>query len=140
MPGYQLVEQQSFSRDLKPYEAKMGLLDFLRELAGEEVSFPRFYEIRIIGLEEVLYAARPRDRELALEIRKRLRQAASDLEKKLINVQVVFVGRLVRGDSLWVEFRRIRLPIDLIFGTPTKREDADGNSHYHATFNLTNGG
>src|SRR3990170_7812687 len=105
MPGYQLVEQQSFSRGLKPYEVKMGLLDFLRELAGEEVSFPKFYEVRIIGLEEVLYAARPRDRELALEIRKRLRQAASDLEKKLINVQVVFAGRLVKGDSLWVEFR-----------------------------------
>ena len=140
MPGYQLVEQQSFSKGLDPYENQMGFLDFLRELVDEPLSFPKFYEARIVGLEKMLYAARPRERELALEIRRRLRQAASDLERRLINVQVVFTGRLVKGESLWVEFQGLKLPIDLIFGTPTKREDPNGNSYYHATFNLTNGG
>ncbi len=140
MPGYNLVEQQTFSRGLKPYDSQMGILDFLRELASDPVPFPKFYEVRIVGLEEVLYAAKPREKELALEIRRRLRQAASDLENKLVNVQVVFTGKLMKGESLWVEFRKLRLPIDLIFGNPAKQEDAQGSVYFHATFNLTNGG
>ena len=140
MPGYDLVEQQSFSKGLKPYENQIGILDFLRELAGDTTAFPKFYEVRIVGLEDVLYAAQPRERELALEIRRRLRQAASELEKRLVNVQVVFAGTLMRGDSFWVEYRKQRLPIDLIFGTPTKQEDPAGSVYFHATFNLTNGG
>lgn len=140
MPGYQLIEQQSFYKGLEPHPVQIGLLDFLRELAGDPVPFLKFYQVRVTGLEEVLYAARPHERELALEIRRRLRQAASDLEKRLMSVQVVFKGRLMKGETLWVEFRGQRLPIDLIFGTPTKREDPKGNGYYHATFNLTNGG
>lgn len=140
MPGYHLVEQQSFGQGLKPFENKIGLLDFIRELASDPIPFPKFYEARIIGLEETLYAARPKDKELALEVRRQLRHAASDLEKRLVNVQVVFAGKLMRGDSFWVEFRKQRLPVDLIFGTPTKREDPSGNVYFHATFNLTNGG
>ncbi|MBI4489412.1 MAG: hypothetical protein HY694_10035 [Deltaproteobacteria bacterium] len=140
MPGYHLVEQQSFSKGLKPYEKQIGILDFLRELAGDAIAFPKFYEVRIVGLEDILYAAQPRERELALEIRKRLRQAASELEKRLVNLQVVFAGKLMRGDSFWVEYRKQRLPIDLIFGTPTKQEDPAGSVYFHATFNLTNGG
>ena len=66
MPGYDLVEQQSFSKGLKPYENQIGILDFLRELAGDTTAFPKFYEVRIVGLEDVLYAAQPREGELAL--------------------------------------------------------------------------
>lgn len=141
MPGYQLVQMSQ----LKPYKAKgvdplpneMGVLDFLRELAAEEFSVPRFFETRVLGLEEVLFAAGEDMHDLAGHIRGGLRAAAGDLERRLINVQVVFRGKLMRGDTLWCEYRQRRLPIDLIFGSPIPQDDARGNRFYLTNFNLT---
>ncbi|MDP2644385.1 MAG: hypothetical protein Q8P24_05560, partial [Desulfobacterales bacterium] len=44
------------------------------------------------------------------------------LERKTIEVQIVCKGKLIKGDSLWMEYRGETLPIDSIFGTPITRE------------------
>lgn len=141
MPGYSLVERgllaPAKSDGIKPHPEEMGFLDFLRELASEPLSFPKFAELRLVGLEEVLFAARPEDANLALEIHRRLRQAAPELEQRLLSVQVVFRGRLVRGDTLWSEFGSQRLPVGHIFGSPPPRTDSRGNRFYTVNFNLT---
>jgi hypothetical protein len=141
MPGYQLVEAvtlQPAKRDgIASLPTELGLLDFLRELAAEECPFPKFAELRVVGLEEVLHAARPEEADLALEIHRRLRAAASDLEQQLVSVQVVFTGKLVRGDALWCEYRGSRLPVGHIFGSPIEEHDARGNGFFPTNFNLT---
>ena len=48
-----------------------------------------------------------------------------------------FLGRLVKGDSLWVEYRGEKLPIDFIFGTPRKQANR-GFPVYTVSFNLSN--
>lgn len=142
MPGYVLVERAALSplnpKGIAPHPEQLGFLDFLRELAAEPFPLPRYAEIRLDGLEEVLFAARPEDAELALEIHRRLRQAAADLERRLLSVQVVFRGNLVRGDTLWSDFSGSRLPIDRIFGSPPPERDERGNRFFRANFNLTN--
>lgn len=143
MPGYILVEQS----ELAPPKANgipanpqiLGFLDFLRELAADDCPFPKLAEIRVVGLEEVLYAARPGDAALALEIHRRLTSAAPDLERRVMSVQVVFKGKLMRGDTLWVDYRRNRFPIGHIFGSLPRQSDARGNIFYRTNFNLTNG-
>lgn len=143
MPGYQLVEE----KNLIPYkmngiaaiENKIGFLDFLREIAQEPFPFPKFQKLQVVGLEVVLYAARPQEDELALKIHSLLRQAAQNLEKKLAEIQIVLRGTLMRGDSLWVEYRKARLPIGHIFGSPIRQSDAHGNPYYKNSFALTNG-
>jgi hypothetical protein len=141
MPGYVIVERSvlNLSREsgIVAHAEEIGFLDFLRELAGEEVPFPKFAELRLVGLEEVLFAARPNDAELALDFHRRLRQAAPELERRLISIQVVFQGTLVRGDTLWVEYRGQKLPVANIFGSPPPQADARGNRFYHSNFNLT---
>jgi hypothetical protein len=91
----------------------------------------------LVGLEEVLFAAQPDDAELALDFHRRLRRAAPELDRRLISIQVVFQGTLVRGDTLWVEYRSHKLPIANIFGSPPPQTDARGNRFYHSNFNLT---
>lgn len=141
MRGYQLIEVAMLrphkANGVEPLENQMGILDFLRELAAEEFPLPRFFEVQVLGLEEVLFAADDSVWELAGHVRGRLRKAASDLERRLISVQVVFKGKLVRGHTLWCEYRGRRLPINFIFGSPIRQEDARGNRFYLANFNLT---
>lgn len=117
---------------------ELGFLDFLRELAAEPFPLPRYSEIRVVGVEEVLFAARPEVVAIALEIHRRLRQAAQALEQRLLSVQVVFRGRLIRGDTLWSEFGGQRLPVGHIFGSPPPQTDSRGNRFYTVNFNLTN--
>lgn len=141
MPGYTLLESRLLipakPDGIPPYPDQIGFLDFLRELAADELPFPKFHELGVVGLEEVLFAARPEEAELALEIHRRLRQAAPELEKRLLSIQVVFQGTLMRGESLWVEYRGQRLPIGHIFGSPPPETDARGNRFYRTNFNLT---
>jgi len=143
MPGYQLVEivnlRPNKDNGIMPYENKIGFLDFLREIAQEPSPFPKFHRLQVSGLEEVLYAGRPNHEELALKIHKLLRSAAQNLEKRLIEVQIVFKGKLMRGENLWVEYRNTKLPIGHIFGTPIRQVDAKGNPFFRSNFNLTNG-
>jgi hypothetical protein len=51
-------------------------------------------------------------------------------------VQIVCKGRLVKGDSFWVEYRGETLPLDFIFGTPRKQE-IKGFPVYTVSFNLS---
>ncbi len=141
MPGYVLVEQSQLmaveADRPEPSSERLGLLDFLREISDSHIPFPRLASIRVAGLEEVLFAARPHDREIAVHIHQRLQRAASGLEKKLLTVQVVFQGELRRGDKLWSEYRGARLPIDAIFDSPLPETDSRGNRFYRVHFNLT---
>lgn len=143
MPGYQLLEvryiRPNKDEGIEPYENKIGVLDFLREITQDPFPFPKFYRVQIVSLEDVLFAARPKQDELALKIHRILRSAAQNLEKKLIEVQIVFRGRIMRGESLWVEYRNARLPIGHIFGSPIRQADSRRNHFYKKSFSLTNG-
>lgn len=143
MPGYQLLEARYLRPDktdgIESYENKIGFLDFLREISQEPLPFPKFFRAQLVGLEDVLFAARPQEEELALKIHRLLRSAAQSLEKKLVEIQVIFRGRIMRGESLWVEYRNARLPIGHIFGSPIKQTDAHRNQFYKKSFSLTNG-
>ncbi|MCX5846848.1 MAG: TIM barrel protein [Deltaproteobacteria bacterium] len=59
-----------------------------------------------------------------------------DRIRSLIEVQIICKGKLVKGESLWLEYRGEALPIDYVFGTPTKRE-VRGYSVYATGFNLS---
>jgi len=88
-------------------------------------------------MSNVLYLTkREQRRAIALDIRKILQSAATDLEKKNIEVQIICKGRLVKGDSFWVEYRGETLPFDFIFGTPRKQE-IRGFPVYTVSFNLS---
>lgn len=143
MIGYQLVEERILNPPkadgIPAHAEEIGLLDFLRDLAEEHPELPKFYKVQVVGLEEVLFAARPDELAVALAIHQRLRAAAQFLENRLASVQIVFRrGTLRRGASLWVEYRGQTLPIDLIFGSPHQEHDPRGNPFYRTNFNLTN--
>lgn len=141
MPGYFLLERATLlpAREdgIEPHLEELGFLDFVRELAAEPFPLPKYAELRVVGLEEVLFGARPEEVAVALEIHRLLRQAAPELEQLLLSVQVVFRGRLVRGDTLWSEFGGQRLPVGHIFGSPPPETDSRGNRFYAVNFNLT---
>jgi hypothetical protein len=141
--GYLLITQKDlapFKEDgFEPHEETMGFLDFLRELEADEIPFKKFLELRLEGLDEVLFAAIPDEEELALDILGRLKRVAAELERKLISVQVIFKEKLIAGDRLWAEYRGRRLPIGTIFGSPHRQTDANGNSFFVANFNLSSG-
>jgi hypothetical protein len=141
MIGYQIVERRALAPEkpngIRALPNEIGILDFLRELEADEFPFPRLSELRIVGLEEVLYAARPNDEEMALNIRQRLVAAALDLSQRMMFVQVVFQETLMKGDTLWVEYRGHRLPIGHIFDSPPPETDANGNRFFRMNFSLT---
>lgn len=143
MPGYQLVEVRNLSPNkgngILSYEVRIGFLDFLREIAQEPLPFPKFHRVQVSGLEEVLFAARPHQEDIALKIHTLLRSAAQNLERKLIEVQIIFRGRLMKGENLWIEYRNTKLPIGHIFGSPIKQTDSHRNPFFRTNFNLTNG-
>jgi hypothetical protein len=143
MPGYHLLDHEPQIAALgdatgRPSD-RIGFLDFLRELHGDEPAITKFWTATVVGLEEVLFAAGGDADALAWEIHRRLRAAATQLEKRLADVYVVFRGRLQRGDDLWSEYRGTRLPIGHIFGAPRPQTDADGRRVFFTNFNLTNG-
>jgi len=141
MPGYILVDHTQLApmnqNGVQPYSEIIGLLDFLREISEEEFHLPRFAEIRLVGLDDVLFAAGSERRELARVIHRYLQKAASDLERRNISIQVVFKEAIRRGDILWADYRGERLPIDVIFDSPLPNRDSKGNTTYRVHFNLT---
>ncbi len=141
MKGYEIFEERYLNLyredGIAPHEIRIGLLDFLRELQGGLEGIPSFSSYLVAGIDEVLYMAGADERKAAAKkIHAVLQGAANDLEKKKIEVQIICKGRLVKGDSLWLEYRNERLPIDYIFGTLTKRE-VRGHPVYAAGFNLS---
>lgn len=141
MPGYRLIElwnlQPHKAKGIVPAENAIGLLDFLRELGEDPFPFARMSKWRVVGLEEVLFAARPREEEVAVEIHARLNRAASSLQNRLLDIQVVFTGELVRGSQLTANYRGTSLPIYMIFNGPTHIVDNNGNPFYPVTFHLS---
>jgi hypothetical protein len=142
MPGYKLIELSNLQphkpRGIVPAEHVIGVLDFLREIADDgSVPFPKFSKWQMVGVEEVLFAARPRDAEVAAEIHARLNNAANDLQKRLLDVQVVFTGSVVCGAQTTVNYREASLPIYMIFNRPNRTTDSDGNPFYPVTFHLS---
>lgn len=141
MKGYEILEQkymQPYKEDgVKPNAVKIGFLDFLRELKSGADSIPRLSSFTVVGIDDVLYMTKPEDRlELAREIHRVLQSAAQALDRKMVEVQIICKGRLVRGDSLWLEYRGERLPLDLIFGS-TMTNDVRGIHVYTTGFNLS---
>ncbi len=141
MKGYEILEQKYlklYREDgIAPYEIKIGLLDFLRELNAGSEGLSRYSSFMVVGIDDVLYLAeREKRHAVALDIHKVLQSAATDLEKKKIEVQIVCKGRLVKGDSFWVEYRGETFPLDFIFGTPRKQE-IRGFPVYTTSFNLS---
>ena len=140
MPGYILISQNEFSpprtRGMTRFVESIGMLDFLRELGQDDIPFSRNSSVCVEGLEEVLFAARPNYRDIAIPIRNRLNASSNELHKKLLTVQIVFKGKLERGVNLRGIYRGEELPIHLIFGSPTS-VDADGSKVYQVPFSLT---
>jgi hypothetical protein len=141
--GYLLIAQRDLAsykeNGIEPYQEAIGFLDFLRELESDEIPFKKFSEIRLEGLEEVLFAAAPDEEALALDIKNRLKSAASDLESRLISIQIIFKEKLIPGDMIWAEYRGRRLPIGFIFGSPHRETDGKGNVFFSTNFNLSSG-
>lgn len=142
MPGYRLIELSNLQphkpRGIMPAENMIGILDFLREIADDgSVPFPKFSKWQMVGLEEVLFAARPREAEVAAEIHARLSHAAGSLQSRLLDVQVVFTGSIVRGAQMMIDYRGASLPVYMIFNRPNRITDSDGNPFYPVTFALS---
>lgn len=141
MAGYQLVHRANFpqlaSAKAEPAPEKIGFLDFLRELQNDSLPFPKFAKLKVVGLEEVLFAARQDREALGRRIRGLLSAAAQDLEKKLPIIYILLKGKIVRGDLLRSEYRNAEMPLGLIFGNPLRHEDANGVEYYPVNFNLT---
>ena len=141
MKGYEILEHRHLNLyredGIDPYEKKIGLLDFLRELNAGPDGIARYSSYMVVGIDDVLYLTKREERcAIALDIHKVLQSAANDLERKKNEVQIVCKGKLVKGDSLWVEYRGETLPIDFVFGTPIKRE-IRGFPVYTISFNLS---
>ncbi len=141
MKGYEILEQkylQPYKEEgVKPNDIKIGFLDFLREIRGGADSIPRLSSFTVVGIDEVLHMTKHEDRlGLAREIHRVLQSAAQALDRKMVEVQIICKGRLVRGDSLWLEYRGERLPLDLIFGS-TMTNDVRGFQVYITGFNLS---
>ena len=141
MPGYEIIERASmkpYNPDgIAPYENKIGFIDFLREIRNEANDIPRLSPYMVVGIDDVLYLARPEDRRsMARKIHDVLQSGASALQRKNIQVQIICKGRLMRGDTLWIEYRGERLDIELIFGSSTK-QTTNGTDWYFTGFNLS---
>jgi hypothetical protein len=141
MPGYNILEERHLSTykedGIPPNEIKIGLLDFLRELRGGAQGIPKLSSFMVVGIEEVLFLAGEEGREkISLFIRKTLQSAATVLDQKKCDVQIVTKGKLFKADSFWVEYRSERIRLDNIFGTTIRREIRT-LPVYFAGFNLS---
>ncbi|MBW2029972.1 MAG: hypothetical protein JRJ31_12960 [Deltaproteobacteria bacterium] len=130
MAGYEIFEQRyltHFREDgIRPNEIEIGFLDFLRELTTLAEGIPRYSSFMVTGIDDVLYMARKDDRRsIIMDIRRTLQSSAKDLERKMIQVQIVCKGKLFKADSFWLEYRDEKLRIDFIFGTPLKQQIRD---------------
>lgn len=150
MPGYLLVQKSSLSPPLperngvKANSRRIGLLDFLRELAQEDFPFDENSSLLVEGMEDVLLAARTskdtEEQELAEAARlihSRLQKAANAFfARGCPDVQIVFRQPLQRGDHLIVNHVTAPLPVYLIFGSPPS-DEINGQKVYRTSFNLS---
>jgi len=141
MPGYEIIEIASMQpynpEGIVPYEIRIGFIDFLREIRNEANDIPRLSSYMVVGLEDVLFLTKTEERHsMARKIHDILQSGASALQRKSIQVQITCKGRLMRGDTLWIDYRGERLDIELIFGSTTK-QTTNGTDWYFTGFNLS---
>ena len=141
MPGYEIIEIASMQpynlEGIVPYEIRIGFIDFLREIRNEANDIPRLSSYMVVGLEDVLFLTKTEERHsMARKIHDILQSGASALQRKSIQVQITCKGRLMRGDTLWIDYRGERLDIELIFGSTTK-QTTHGTDWYFTGFNLS---
>jgi len=141
MPGYEIIELASMQpynpEGIVPYEIRIGFIDFLREIRNEANDIPRLSSYMVVGLEDVLFLTKTEERHsMARKIHDILQSGASALQRKSIQVQITCKGRLMRGDTLWIDYRGERLDIELIFGSTTK-QTTHGTDWYFTGFNLS---
>lgn len=143
MPGYVLVERNDLTpprpvgQGVNANNTEIGFSDFLRELKQDEFPFNENSSLRVIGIEEVLHAARPNMDILLRKIRNDLQSAGNDFfSRGCGDVQIIFKGKLVRGEHLIVEHPTSNINIYLIFGSPPP-EEINGRSVYKNSFNLS---
>ena len=135
MAQYYIVEEQNLSA--LPWAEKaqrMGFLDFLRAVQNDPPALPRDEAVRVDGIEDVLLASRPKMEDMAREIHGALQRCAGNLNRWNTNVAIVIRTRLVPGDQLWVEHPTARIPLYLVFGSPS-----GGQPFYPVSFNLSLG-
>jgi hypothetical protein len=86
MPGYILIAQRELRpqkvRGMQPYPEVLGFLDFLRDLRQDTLPFQKGAKLRVEGLEDVLYSAKPDYALLASRIRN-IRQQQTRWTKNL---------------------------------------------------------
>ncbi|OQY97464.1 MAG: hypothetical protein B6D35_15190 [Candidatus Brocadia sp. UTAMX2] len=141
MPGYEILEYKylkPYKEDgVEPNEIKIGILDFLREIRNCPDGISPRSSFFIVGIEEALYMTASQERQsVAREIHRMLQSSASLLVRKLIQVQIVCKGRIIRGDSLWIEYRGENIPIELIFGS-AETHNVRGIPVYKTGYNLS---
>ena len=141
MPGYEIIEIASMQpynpEGIVPYEIRIGFIDFLREIRNEANDIPRLSSYMVVGLEDILFLTKTEERHsMARKIHDILQSGASALQRKSIQVQITCKGRLMRGDTLWIDYRGERLDIELIFGSTTK-QTTNGTDWYFTGFNLS---
>lgn len=141
MPGYAIIEHSSLKTQnpdgLEEYENKIGFIDFLREIKNEANDLPPLSSFMVIGIDDVLYFTDQKDRHLiARKIHHILQSGASSLERKKIQVQIVCKGKLKKGETLWIEYRGVKLDLELIFGS-TSKHSYKGVDKYSTGFNLS---
>jgi hypothetical protein len=144
MPGYLIFEKRFLTQykvdGFMQHPNKIGFLDFLREVKNYASDLPKLGQYCVFGIDDLLYMIEPANRTaVAIGIHRQLGAVAQKLESKVLDVQVICKGKLVRGDSLWLQYRNEKLPIDIIFGDLRKQEDRHRNEFYMASFNLTSG-
>lgn len=142
MIGYQIIEEaylRTYREDgVWPYEQRIGLLDFLRELKSGVENMPRCSAYRVVGLDEALYLAGRQGRDaVAATIHSVLQAAAQGLHRRIIEVQVVCKGKLKMGHGFWLEFRREELRLDAIFGLPMRKTIGEDIPVFETGFNLS---
>lgn len=147
MPGYLLIEQNKLSPPLPSgkgvplNKTRIGILDFLRSLEDEDFPYDENSSLMIVGIEDVLLAARPDMEGVAKEIRSSLNGCAKLFDSRNCgDVQIVFKQPLVRGDKLIVDHVTAKIPIFLIFGSPVP-DTINGQVVFRTgSFNLTGAG
>ncbi len=145
MPGYVLVEKSSLTppspegQGIIANAQEIGFSDFLRELKQDEFPFNENSSLRVVGIEDILLAARPNMDQFAISVRSTLQNAGNEFfSKGCGDVQIIFKGELVRGEHLIVRHPTSDINIYLIFGSPAPIE-INGQKIYKNSFNLSGG-
>ncbi|KJR40410.1 hypothetical protein MCHI_003702 [Candidatus Magnetoovum chiemensis] len=139
MPGYEIIEKKNLKtfnlNGIKPYDIKIGFLDFLREVRNYSREIERYSSFLVFGIEEVLFMSDDRIA-ISKEIHKILQSGASDFQRKMIQVQIACKDELTKGEMLYLIYRKEKLTLDYIFGS-TSTHDVNGIKIYTTGFNLS---